>query len=282
MYKINQIEWIDGDKFENLADLHFSTLSQNIFQFNFQLNEEIKKFEGTPIVYCDTDKIREFFDYLNIDKKITVISHNGDSQIRDNEIEKHKSIEIWYVNNYIGTNSSMISIPTGLERVRWHPSKRESIINVLNKEKKIKNIVYNCYNKLTNSDRAKIYDFVRNKSYITSEDGGNGHNFENFFYNLYSHLYTICPVGNSTGHNDGDCATGSHRFWEALYMGSIPIVLDRLGNRIFEDLPVLYVNNWEDVNEKLLLSSLDELNKKWENIDILKFSYWKNKIKRNE
>lgn len=279
---INYLEWIDGDKFEDIADLHFSTLFQNEFQFNFKLNEEIENFEGIPTVYCDTDKIREFFNYLDINKEINLISHNGDSQIRDDEIKKPDFIKKWYANNYIGTNTDIISIPTGLERIRWFPTKIDIMKNIYQKERKIKNIAYNCHNILTNSDRSKIYAIVRDKSYITSEEGSNGRNFQRYFENLHSHVYTICPVGNSTGHNDGDCAVGSHRFWEALYMGSIPIVLDRLGNRKFEDLPALYINNWEDINENLLISSLDELNKKWKNIDILKFSYWKNKIKKNE
>ena len=109
MYDIDEL--IDGDKFENLADLHFSTLSNNIFKFNYGLNYEIMNFDCTPIVYCDTDKIRDFFNYINISKDIKLLSHNGDSQIRDDEIIKPEYIKLWYANNYIGNKSDIISIP---------------------------------------------------------------------------------------------------------------------------------------------------------------------------
>lgn len=272
MEVIDEKEWIDGDKFEDLADIK---LDKNLY-------DNIQNFEGTPIVYCATEDTQDLFKVLiNNKKEIILLTHNSDNQIRDNEISKPVYIKIWYANNYVGNNSDIISIPTGLERVRWYVIKRSIMKSILNSEKNIINLAYSCFSPTTNLDRIKILKLMEKLPYVTVEYGTNGGNFERFFNNLYSHVYIICPVGNSTGHSDGDCAIGSHRFWESLYMGSIPIVLDRVGNRKFDDLPVLYVDKWEDITEKLLLESLDKLNYKWNNIEQLNFSYWRNKIKIN-
>lgn len=43
-----------------------------------------------------------------------------------------------------------------------------------------------------------------------------------------------------------------HRTWESLAMGAIPIVLNNTLLPLYDGLPVMVVNNWTEVNEKLL------------------------------
>lgn len=47
---------------------------------------------------------------------------------------------------------------------------------------------------------------------------------------------------------------------------------------IYNDLPVLLVDNWSDVNIELLTETIQKFKERKFNYDILKLDYWKNKI----
>ena len=82
--------------------------------------------------------------------------------------------------------------------------------------------------------------------------------------------FVISPAGNGI-----DC----HRTWEALCLGSIPII-KRKGNfeTLFRGLPVLFVNEWSDITETLLRKTIEEFKHRTFQYDKVKLSYWKNEI----
>jgi hypothetical protein len=52
--------------------------------------------------------------------------------------------------------------------------------------------------------------------------------------------FIFCPEGNGPD---------THRVWETLYEGKIPIVKKNIWNNSFRDLPILFVDNLLDCNE---------------------------------
>jgi hypothetical protein len=62
-------------------------------------------------------------------------------------------------------------------------------------------------------------------------------------------------------------------------MGTIPIVRKDSNNWAYgNDLPILFVNDWEEVNEGLLNDVYSTFQNKTWNLEKLTFEYWKNKI----
>jgi hypothetical protein len=53
-----------------------------------------------------------------------------------------------------------------------------------------------------------------------------------------------------------------HRTWEALYLDIIPIVWNNSLNILYENLPVVIINDYEELNEKYLYEKLNEISKK--------------------
>jgi hypothetical protein len=47
---------------------------------------------------------------------------------------------------------------------------------------------------------------------------------------------------------------------------------------MFEDLPVLNVNEWSDITDELLENTIKDFNKKVFNYDKLELNYWKSLI----
>jgi hypothetical protein len=75
-----------------------------------------------------------------------------------------------------------------------------------------------------------------------------------------------------------------HRTWEALYLDIIPIVWNNSLNSLYENLPVLIINGYEELNEKFLYEKLTEISKKKlskENVyqfEKLRNAYWRRLI----
>ena len=70
-----------------------------------------------------------------------------------------------------------------------------------------------------------------------------------------------------------------HRTWEALCLGCIPIVKAPNFSKLFENLPVLIVNDWNDVTKELLDKTIKNFKTKTFNYDKLELKYWVNKFK---
>lgn len=70
-----------------------------------------------------------------------------------------------------------------------------------------------------------------------------------------------------------------HRTWEALLLGCIPIVKTAKINDLFENLPVIAINDWSEINQQFLENAAQVLMQKSYNLDKLSMRYWKSKIK---
>lgn len=84
--------------------------------------------------------------------------------------------------------------------------------------------------------------------------------------NNTQHLFTISPLGNGL-----DC----HRTWEALLLGTIPIVHTSPLDPLYEDLPVCIVQDWGEVTHDFLLKQRDKMLGSTYNYSKLYVQYWR-------
>jgi len=85
-----------------------------------------------------------------------------------------------------------------------------------------------------------------------------------------TYSFVLSPFGNGM-----DC----HRTWEVLCLGCIPIVKAPFFSQLFEDLPVLIINEWTDVTRELLDETIHNFKKTPFNYEKLKLKYWTKKLK---
>jgi hypothetical protein len=100
-------------------------------------------------------------------------------------------------------------------------------------------------------------------------EGRNGKNFDSYLDSIYNHKFVVSPQGNGID---------THRTWEPLYMGSIPIEKRNLNNRFYTDLPICFVDDWGQLTKNFLDSEFDRITSREWNLKMLTFEYWKNKI----
>jgi hypothetical protein len=101
-------------------------------------------------------------------------------------------------------------------------------------------------------------------------ESGKQVSYETYCRNVRNHKFTFCPRG---------CGFDTYRFWESLYLGSIPIVLDcPQMSYFFDKLPVVRINNWKNLTKELLEKEYERIHKTEYDFSILKMGYWKNMI----
>ena len=144
------------------------------------------------------------------------------------------------------------------------------MLDKLNEEKNIRNLVYMDHRVWTWPEaRKRPYEVLGNKPWVTSKTDEDKVPFEGYLDNLYNHRFAICPRGNGIA---------THRPWEAMYMNTIPIEIRNTDNRFYTDMPICFINDWEELTEDFLNSEYDRIkNLDW-NREMLTFEYWKNKI----
>jgi hypothetical protein len=251
------MDFIQGEKFKSIGD-------------------------GKKIFYCDTHNVNIFFDSINFDDDFILVSHNSDGKVtktpKNSDADfnkKPKNLKKWFAQNVCVNDEIMVSLPIGLENSEWFPQIRKiEKIKTKKLESKIyKNLLYVNHNILTNPiERQKPYDIFKDKNWATLEYGNNGINFDGYLDNIYSHKFVLCPEGNGTD---------THRTWECLYLGVIPIEKRNINNSFYEDLPICFVNEWEEINEDFLKKEYERIINNQFNLEKLNFLYWENKIKKN-
>ena len=89
----------------------------------------------------------------------------------------------------------------------------------------------------------------------------------NFLQQVRKQSYVLCPEGNGVD---------THRIWETLYLGGIPIVLNsNVLNPLLTDLPVLMIRDWKEIyDKKFLETKWYEMQTKKYNFEKLKASFW--------
>ena len=93
--------------------------------------------------------------------------------------------------------------------------------------------------------------------------------FEAYIKNLETYKFCICPPGRGID---------THRCWEALMVGTIPIVLSSPLNSLYINLPVLIVENFTVITEKYLIKEYNNLLQITYNFEKLYSHYWKNEL----
>ena len=184
---------------------------------------------------------------------------------------------VWFTQNCTLNHPKVIPIPIGMDYHTFSryqtPIHQESILcSIKEQSKPFYNRIHKCYGnfhftmdgKYYSSDRHDCFNNV-NKQLTYYEDKPIQRYDTWKRQTLFS--FVLSPAGGGL-----DC----HRTWEALILGCIPIV--KRWNvpleKVYNDLPVLIVDDWKDITEELLETTLEEFRHKKFNYHKLTLKYW--------
>lgn len=239
---------------------------QHIRLKKFSLNEN-------NIIFCNSDDIDTLFALLKKSKfkNIQLITHQSDRSITKKIYNKKPScISKWYSTNIAEDSDNLISIPLGLANL--HPKNinlnnfknltlnHDSYFNNLSKSSKL----YLNFQISTNYGvRAMLYKKFENKNWVIAHRPNE--DIKNYSNNLKKYKYILCPEGN--GYD-------THRVWEALYSGSVPVTKHKKALKYAEDLPIIFIKDYQHLNIENIDSVFEELKKQSSNLEKLTFEYW--------
>jgi hypothetical protein len=232
---------------------------------DFYLNENENK------VFIYGHDLDLFFNetFPKINKPIKIISHNADEGVEERFAKYLDSDKIikWYAQNAVLNHPKLIPIPIGIANKQWPHGNLDTLKEVLDNAGHKKNIlVYKNFDISTNTHVRQRINLITNNNQIFMS-GNLPH--EQYLKTMASSLFIISPPGNGV-----DC----HRIWEALYLKCIPVVENNICFRGFEDLPILFIKDWNEVTIPYLRSKIDYFSSKQFDMQKLKLSYWRKLI----
>lgn len=208
------------------------------------------------------------------DFNLCVIGHS-DYPVVDEISNKFKQI---FCINRQTDNTNTFGLPLGLTNdcndSPIHPiyGNKQIMIDVSNEEIKKENLAYINFN-ISNYPVEREFIFKKFSNYNWVKLGNIDNSISGrrkFLIEMKSSKFVFCPRGNGID---------THRLWESLYMGSIPIVKYESAHHLFTDLPILFIKNWNEITKEFLNIKYEEIIQKNWNMDKLKLSYWEEFIR---
>jgi len=213
------------------------------------------------------DKMMEEHDLLHLlaeimlmkDTQFIIFCSNEDTPITE-DIHSHipPNILAIYAANAVGYGGKVHPIPYGLQRKLYPVDVRLDEMNAaLKSDPKPTKLLYINHAEHTNiSERGNIRDMFADKSFATVSPRVD---YPEYCRMIQAHKFMICPEGNAV-----DC----HRNWEVLLLKRVPIMKrNPYLEECYKDYPILWVDDYADVN-KTLLAENDDLFIKSRNLDI--------------
>jgi hypothetical protein len=115
-------------------------------------------------------------------------------------------------------------------------------------------------------ERKKLFDQCKKHSWCNR---GTRVPFRDYLKEMAKCKFTLSPAGLAP-----DC----YRNWEALYVGSIPIVKTSALDPLFEGLPVLIIQDWDQITEEFLEAEYARITAKQYDCTPLNLEFWLDKI----
>lgn len=237
---------------------------------NFDINSLLED----DLVFLNLDYFESFVNYLssnNPKNKFILVTQNSDRDFTSQMFESIKG----YTSKILAINCTVsddmiVKIPIGFndQATAVLDTKDFTFIDK-------SNLIYMNFKLHHHSDRPVCYDYFKQFDWVDIENGIIP--FGEFYDKLRTFKYCLAPRGTGID---------THRLYESLLFGVIPIAKKSELDDLYENFPILIVNDWNEVTPDFLNDNYDSnilKYKMWieENKDWFLPEYWiKNKTKK--
>lgn len=254
----------------------------------FQINQLSHLHDGEKIIFCKTDfLLTEFERISDLENDVVLISGNSDYAITDNIVSAAPpNIKKWFAQNAVSNHSVLEPLPIGYENKIvsergghgvGYPNRvqlKEELTDFISKNTITKSgRIYANFNTSTNrSHRDPILEICKQNEDITVKSGLT---LTEFFHDISDFKMSVCPAGNGID---------THRLWEVLACGGVPITI-KIGNfkiyELYNLLPIIQLDYKEQLLDTDLIEEKFAEQKKKNPKDykpLLEKEYWINRI----
>lgn len=267
MYMQNKIHTLQLNREGIIAGNEFKKIADDFLDEEKTYLDISKK---PKIIFLKTDWIQPFKQKILplIDYSFKLITHNADTPAPSNNFDLLDDARLlkWYGMNCNATHPKLQPIPIGIANEKWPHGNKDVLLEIVNSNIPKTKLCYSNFDITTNyARRPEIFQIIQTKHFIDIDPQKSS--YKDYLAKLKSYKYVISPPGNSV-----DC----HRIWEAIYLGVIPIVERHLAIEYFYDLPILFINSFNEITPELLEKEYFTIKAK--PIDKSLFSFYKKLI----
>tara|TARA_A100001035_G_scaffold52023_2_gene37965 strand:- start:35899 stop:36957 length:1059 start_codon:yes stop_codon:yes gene_type:complete len=293
---IKNKNFLDAFKFKEISDViyaetipanDFQKLNKskvkNVWELFLEEHRSIKykllefKIYKNSTIFCDTELLNDLFLQLSkVDSNfdLNLITHQSDEMIDSMMFNKKPDcVKKWYSINVETHNKNLHPLPMGLAGSYSKKNLHSKDFPDLNPNKffnkKSVNLYINFQVNTNFKERAPLLRTFKNKDWANIDPPNNSKS--KYLEKLQKHTFVLCPWGNGVD---------SHRIWETLYAGSIPVVKYHQTFSNLRSLPIFFVDKYEEVNK-------DNLTNWYKNNDISNFdiqkldsSWWEKELNK--
>ena len=229
-------------------------------------------FRHGDAVFCKIDEVWRLFRSLRrTRKRIVLVTGEGDKPVTP-ELFAQRPLHVhhWFGMNMFTEDPSTTPIPLGLGQ-EGHPATLEwkDIVEAANQHPPRTGLLYANFGTASNPGvREPLRAWLAEpaQKWVTRQDHVGDSGKTAYLAALLSHYFVFCPPGNGED---------THRMWEALYCGAIPVVRESPAMRDFKDLPVLFVDGFERLSEEFLKKTILDWPHEKFSLAKLETDYWR-------
>jgi hypothetical protein len=237
-FRPSSYPYLSGDTLRQSADMVFDEETNTVRPD--QVNRKTVIFVGSPVV-------GEFFATLlpEIKSPFTLITHNGDTVI-DEKLASlgfaSGKIAKWFATNTIARLPNLVPVPAGLENLRFHFNGVPKLFDhfrQLPPNSKKPRILFGFSINTNPAERQPAFDLL--SRYLLAEPLPGWPSPPKYLKILFSYMFVAAPPGNGLD---------THRAWEALYLGVIPILKRSPLTESFQSLglPIWIIDSWDELS----------------------------------
>lgn len=234
---------VNGDAFRGLCDHTF---------WHNAAPRENPGFRHGDVVFCKIDEVWRLFRALRrTRKRIVLVTGEGDKPVTpDLWQQRPPHVAAWFGTNMFAAAETAHPLPLGLGNadgtltLAW-----TEIQAALVSPPKREGLLYANFGTRSNpAVRGPLLEWVLRpeQNWITRQPHSATGGKAAYLRDLLTHHFVLCPPGNGED---------THRMWEALYCGAVPVVRRSPAMRDFHDLPVLFVEDFLTLAPERLAAS---------------------------
>lgn len=212
-----------------------------------------KCYSAGATVFCKTDEIWSFFEHARLTRKrIVLITGQSDFPCDEKRQEfLPPQVAHWFAPNLTHPHPCVTALPLGIGPVGDPGTAPSAELVAARRPRAARDKwLYVNFRPQTNpSVRKPIADHFRrlaSQAWVTFRDPEPKGKSSIYLHEMGEHRFVLCPPGNGID---------THRTWEALATGAIPVVQRSAATEPFSHLPILFVDDHRRVDLLLLEQS---------------------------
>jgi hypothetical protein len=267
-WRKNSSPFLSGDLFADQSDVSMYPPTFRARKFS------LKDLREARVIFCPSSKLDVFLEehLRNITARVIIA---GNDDLDFHEIPKNipRSVkQLFLQNSFISDHPLVTTLPIGIENYRWGVNGNPRFITAgpLWQTRRHQVLIgpfglshpdrFHVRQEFDNDDPHTV--FIKNR--ISPQDF-------NELMNEFKYVASVRGNGVDT-----------HRFWEALYRGAIPIVVEDDWSRSLKDLgiPICFIDSWSRSNVNQVVSKQLKFQFRPDSLEALWWPFWKRKIEK--